>query len=496
MAPQLLIGCEQAAHAQALEAGAAALGLTARSVAPGEIQRFAREAGGRLLMVAVSVPRPGGSGLDIVRALSSQYPSLPVLAVAGHEDEPVAAEATVRGAADYLILPANPRRVRVSIANLVRETLLQRELERTTRGLDAVRCFSDFVAGTPEMIRAIEVAKRAAGAKLPVLIEGEPGTGHEAMARAIHALNRAGGPFVTFRVPISAGAAVNPNTLAPGTASAVTGNGAQDFDDALARAAGGTIYVEDVAFASPMLQAKMTMFLKERQKAISSDALEQSLPRLICATSQNLIRAIKQGEFSEALFYRLNIMPVWLPPLRNRRDDIPGWALRFAVNAGVELGKRIVAIDDAALDMLRRHDWPGNLRQLENAVYRAVAASTGTIVSLGDFAPLLTSLQTATSIQTPARPERPPHEGPAMIGEGVLSLERLALKSRHGQHLGIPALNEAGDVRPLHAIEADLIRIALGHYRGHMTEIARKLGIGRSTLYRKMREFGLDFRMH
>jgi DNA-binding NtrC family response regulator len=496
MAPQLLIGCEQAAHAQALESGAAALGLTARSVAPGEVERFVREAGGRLLLAAVSVHRPGVAGLDIVRALSSHNAGPPVLAVAGHEDEAVAAEATVRGAADYLLMPAPPRRVLLSIANLVREALLQRELERTTRGLDGVRCFADFVAGTPEMIRAIEVAKRAAGAKLPVLIEGEPGTGHEAMARAIHALNRAGGPFVTLRVPVPAGVSVNPDAIAHEKISAIAGHGAQDFDDALARAAGGTIYLEDIAFASPMLQAKLTMFLKERQKAISSDALEQSLPRLICATSQNLIRAIKQGEFSEALFYRLNVMPVWLPPLRNRREDIPGWALRFAVNAGVELGKRIVAIDEAALAMLRRHDWPGNLRQLENAVYRAVAASTRTIVSLDDFAPLATSVQTPSAVQPLARPGRPPHEGPAMIGEGVLSLERLAVKSRHGHQLGIPALNEAGDVRPLNAIEADLIRIALGHYRGHMTEIARKLGIGRSTLYRKMREFGLDFRMH
>lgn len=495
MVPQVLIVSQNAAHRQLLESAASALGLTARCVAPGDLGRVACEAGGRLLLLAVSVSRAGGMGLDALPTLSVESANAPVLAVAGLEEEAIAADAAERGAADYLLLPAHPQRVRLSMANLVRANLLERELERTTRGLDGVRTFADFVAGTPEMSRAIDVAKRAAAAKLPVLIEGEAGAGHEAMARAIHALSRSGGPFVKLHVPVPAGAPANRDAPASQASAPSAGTGSGGFDEALARAAGGTLYIDDIAFASPMLQARLMMFLKERQKAISSEALEQNLPRLICATSQNLIRSIKQGEFSEALFYRLNIMPVWLPPLRNRREDIPGWALRFAVNAGVELGKRILAIDEAALALLRRHEWPGNLRQLENAVYRAVAASAKSVLSVEDFAPLAPWLQTMPA-PPPANAARPAYEGPAMIGEGVLSLEHFALKGRHGHHLGIPALNETGDIRPLNAIEADLIRIALGHYRGHITEIARKLGIGRSTLYRKMREFGLDFRMH
>lgn len=493
MVPHIYIITQNAAQRSSLEQLAANTGF-APKIAPADPGAIPHEAACQPVLILIDVSHAQQLAFSFISAVKAQQPNAAILALSASNDEANAIDAVRLGAADYLALPAHPERFRLTVRNLLRMAVLARELAIEGRKLAGEHRFDDIIAASPEMVRAVDVAKRAAAAKLPILIEGENGTEKEAIARAIHALNRPGQPFVRYRVSPA-------KELLEGTDAGIRASAqgpAGEFGEAVRSAAGGTLFIDDVGCALPAVQAQILMFLKERQKALHSDMVEKSMPRLICATSHNLIQCVKEGEFSEALFYKLNVMPVWLPPLRNRGQDIAALAVRFAVRSGAELGKRIDGIDEAALQWLRRHTWPGNLRELETVVFRAALVTGDSRISLRDLPHCLAQLASDAAVPaSSARLVKPGYDGPAMIGGSFPSLERFAMKGRPGQqHLGIPALNDEGDIRPLHSIESDLIRIALGHYRGHMTEIARKLGIGRSTLYRKMREFGLDFRVH
>jgi DNA-binding NtrC family response regulator len=207
--------------------------------------------------------------------------------------------------------------------------------------------------------------------------------------------------------------------------------------------------------------------------------------RLISATNRNLQQQVAEGKFREDLFYRLNVFPLQLPSLRERREDIDGLVELFIQRFAVEENKKIVGIDRAALDMLKTYNWPGNIRQLENTVFRAVVLCDGDCLRAGDF-PQIAS-QMGIAIET-AKPETAvarqdihpvgPQRGAAVVDQLVAS--------------GVTLTGIDGHLRKLEEIEHELIRFAIEKYEGHMSEVARRLGIGRSTLYRKLREMGLD----
>jgi DNA-binding NtrC family response regulator len=186
-----------------------------------------------------------------------------------------------------------------------------------------------------------------------------------------------------------------------------------------------------------------------------------------------------------------------MPPLKDRLEDVPELVQHFLARFATEEGKRIEGVEPEAMALLQRYPWPGNVRQLENAVFRAVVLADGRTLTVTEFPQIAAHVEGYAVAVPPAPPPRetmPKLNGPAMIGAEDHLASALSLNGTNGDGLGIPALTEAGDVRPLEAVEADVIRLAIGRYRGHMTEIAKKLGIGRSTLYRKMREFGLEAR--
>ncbi|RMF03592.1 MAG: sigma-54-dependent Fis family transcriptional regulator, partial [Alphaproteobacteria bacterium] len=221
--------------------------------------------------------------------------------------------------------------------------------------------------------------------------------------------------------------------------------------------------------------------------------------RLISATNQDMIKLVHDGRFREDLYYRLNVFPVWVPPLRERVEDIPDLVNHFITRFSAEEGKRIDALAPEALKMLQSYPWPGNVRQLENAVFRAVVLADSPTLTIAEFPQIAAHVEGYNAVIPPA-PE-PIEERAAVSGADAVIGGNDVIPStvsipvgERASGLGIPALNDSGDVRPLEDIEADMIRLAIGRYRGHMTEIARKLGIGRSTLYRKMREFGLEAR--
>ncbi|MGB6970019.1 MAG: sigma 54-interacting transcriptional regulator, partial [Methyloceanibacter sp.] len=220
--------------------------------------------------------------------------------------------------------------------------------------------------------------------------------------------------------------------------------------------------------------------------------------RLIAATNQNLIHLVQEGRFREDLYYRLNVFPIWVPPLRDRLGDVPELMRHFIARFAAEERKRIDGIEPEAHAMLVSYSWPGNIRQLENAVFRAVVLAEQPLLSVNEFPQIAAHVEGYRVSVPPAPAPRtvaPRIDGPVMLGESPHAPATIHLPSLNGRDaVGIPALSEGGDIRSLEDVEADMIRLAFGRYRGRMTEIAKRLGIGRSTLYRKMREIGLEAR--
>jgi DNA-binding NtrC family response regulator len=208
--------------------------------------------------------------------------------------------------------------------------------------------------------------------------------------------------------------------------------------------------------------------------------------RLVSATNQNLIELVKRGRFREDLFYRLNVFPITIPPLRARAADVPELARRFLARFCAEEGKRIRGISNEVFALLCAYDWPGNVRQLENAMFRAVVLADGDELTTAEFPQIAAQVEGFDVRIPPAPPPLSETSTPPV----AFSSETALFEPRDQNILRL--IDENGDVRKLEEIEAETIRFALLHYRGQMSQMARKLGIGRSTLYRKMKEIGLE----
>jgi DNA-binding NtrC family response regulator len=265
-------------------------------------------------------------------------------------------------------------------------------------------------------------------------------------------------------------------------------------------AKGGTIFLDEVTELPLSVQFKLLRAIEEGEiepagvrKTIAIDV------RLIAATSRNMIDMVKAGSFREDLYYRLNVFPIMLPPLRQRPEDIHGLVRHFVTRFSAEEGRKVRGIDEKALTMLKAYEWPGNVRQLENAVFRAVVLCESDVLTVDDFPQIAGLLEGYEARIPPAPPPRAqpalPAGHAAMVGAHGLPAQIAGGLVSDGVALGVPAVTDGGHIRRLEDVEADVIRLALHRYRGQMSEVARKLGIGRSTLYRKMREFGLEAKM-
>jgi DNA-binding NtrC family response regulator len=366
---------------------------------------------------------------------------------------------------------------------------------------DGVLNFADLVLRAEPMQRVVALGRRAAASSIPVLIEGESGVGKELVARAIQGESeRRSKPFVV----VNCGAI--PDTLVE---SLLFGHEKGAFTGAVDKrigkfqeADGGTLFLDEIGELPLEAQVKLLRALHDGE----IDPVGAKRPikvnfRLISATNRDMVKLVKEGRFREDLYYRLNVFPIWVPPLRERLDDVPELARHFLARFAAEEGRPVKRISAEALALLGRYTWPGNVRQLENAMFRAVVLSDGdelTVSELPQIAAHVLALEAAVAAAQPGRqdgaPAVPgslpmPTSGPVMLGAERTVPHTIAIG---GGALGIPAITDQGEIRSLEAMEADMIRLALGRYRWHMTEVARRLGIGRSTLYRKMREFGLE----
>ncbi len=372
----------------------------------------------------------------------------------------------------------------MSIKNALRVDALEDELRRATRRGTGELTFRDIGTKVENMARTLRLAERAAKSSIPVLIEGESGVGKELLARAIQGgSDRRGKPFVT----VNCGAL--PENLVEsilfghekGAFTGATEKHAGKF----AEANGGTLFLDEIGELPLDAQVKLLRALQEGE--IDPVGAKRSVKvdfRLVSATNQNLIELVKRGKFREDLFYRLNVFPITIPPLRARTPDIPDLARRFIARFSAEEGKRVRGLTAEAAALLSSYEWPGNVRQLENAVFRAVVLADGDELTVAEF-PQIAAQVEGFDVRIPPCPIRCTERR-----------RRLSPRRKHPVETRdpnlLPLIDESGDVRKLEDIEAEAIRFALGHYRGQMSQMARKLGIGRSTLYRKMKEIGVE----
>ena len=448
-------------------------------------------------LVLLDLVMPDLDGMGVLDRLRSKPNIPPIIVQTAHGSIDTAINAMRAGATDFVVKPVSPERLEVSLKNAVRITALEGEITRISRKHSGKLSFGDLITSSPAMDRVIDLGRRAAQSQIPVLIEGESGVGKELVARAIQGESeRAGKPFVA----VNCGAI--PENLVE---SILFGHEKGSFTGATDKRAGkfveadgGTLFLDEVGELPAEAQVKLLRALQEGEiDPVGSKKPVKVDVRLISATNQDMINLVREGSFREDLYYRINVFPVWVPPLKERLTDLPDLVQHFITRFASEEGKRVDSISPEALEMLQSYPWPGNVRQLENAVFRAVVLADEPVLGVSEF-PQIASHVEGFEVTMPPAPEvseEPLFEGPAVIGDDIPIPSTISVSAEKGRDsLGIPALTDAGDVRRLEDIEADMIRLALGRYRGHMTEIAKKLGIGRSTLYRKMREFGLEAR--
>jgi DNA-binding NtrC family response regulator len=501
MAKRILIVDDDPAQRRILEETVKRFGFDTRAAASGEQALELLEGAERnaVSLVLLDLVMPGIGGMAVLESLKGK-PSPPIIVLTANGSVDTAINAIKLGAVDFVIKPASPERLEVSMKSAMKIEALSEEILRIKKKTEGTLTFDDLIIRGDGMQRVVALGKRAAASNIPVLIEGESGVGKELIARAIQGESeRAGRPFVT----VNCGAI--PENLVEST---LFGHERGSFTGAVDRrigkfqeADGGTLFLDEIGELPLDAQVKLLRALQEGE----IDPVGAKKPvkvnfRLVSATNRDMIQLVKEGRFREDLYYRLNVFPIWVPPLRERSEDIAELAQHFLARFGAEEGKRVSGFTDEAMRLLTAYDWPGNVRQLENAIFRAVVLADGSELSVAEF-PQIASHVDGFEAEIPPAPlglQKPPaYTGPALIGAEDTIPQTVEVRPSSGPSaLGIPAVTESGEIRALEDIEADMIRLALGRYRGHMTEVAKRLKIGRSTLYRKMQEYGLEPRVN
>ena len=449
--------------------------------------------GPRIDCVILDLVMPNLDGLGVLARLRQGAINVPVIVQTAHGGIDNVVSAMRAGAVDFVVKPVGAERLQVSIGNALNTSALEGELNRIKHSRSGTLGFNDIITKSAGMLAVLRMAEKAAASTIPVLIAGESGVGKELIARAIHGCSeRRAKPFV----------AVNRGAMPENLVESILfGHEKGSFTGATERhtgkfveASGGTLFLDEVGELPAAAQVKLLRAIQEGEvepvgarKAVKVDV------RIVSATNRDLISDVKAGRFREDLFYRLHVFPITVPPLRERSADIPALARHFLARFAAEEGKRIRAISPEALHLLAAFHWPGNIRQLENTLFRAVVLADGDTISLAEFP----QISAQVAVPGVGGADAADHQSLAPDFD-----QPLALPGPFAGHPGAAAaataadalalLDATGDVRPLEDIEADLIRYAITHYRGQMSEVARRLKIGRSTLYRKLEALGLN----
>jgi DNA-binding NtrC family response regulator len=356
-----------------------------------------------------------------------------------------AVAAMKEGAQEYMVKPCNPNELSLLVERVLRVQSLQRENLLLRKKLEKQYTFHGMTSKNATMHEIFELVRNVGRLKSTVLIQGESGTGKEMVARAIHACSdRADRPFVA--VPCTALAETLLETELFGHERGAFTGAVERKQGKFEQAHGGTLLLDEIGDITPKLQVELLRVLQERRffRVGGSDEIAVDV-RVIAASNRNLQEAVEGGTFRDDLFYRLNVVAIHLPPLRERIEDVPLLARTLLGRISADVGKEVTGLTDAALRLLVGYDWPGNVRELENAVERAVAVAQDAVLDEEDFA----FLHRRTGAWTP-----PPE-------------------------------------MTLRDVERRVIETALRRAAGNVTAAAESLGIDRSTLYDKLKRYGI-----
>ena len=419
---------------------------------------------------------PGEEGMQLVRQLRALRPNLPLLVLTTQTSVAAAVEAMRAGANDFLVKPIAPDRLLSALDAATDRRKSAGELRHLSEKISKPLGFDEIVGSAPLFRSALAVAAKAARARVPVLIEGESGTGKEIIAQAIHAAS----PRGKKQLHIVNCAAVPGNLLESVLFGHEKGSFTGAFDRQVGRfedADGATMFLDEVAELPMDVQVKLLRTLETGEiQRIGSRITATIDVRVIAASNRKLSEEVAAGRFREDLYYRLNVVNVAIPPLRERITDLPALARHLLNRIAEQPGMRHLSITDDGLDVLMNYGWPGNVRQLQNALFRAAVLCEGDALTAADFPHIAT--------ETTYGRRQDDYHATRLNGASQ------SAAMSHGP--GVTLYESDGHLRKLDEIEADVIRLAIGHYRGRMTEVARRLGIGRSTLYRKLGELGIE----
>jgi DNA-binding NtrC family response regulator len=404
------------------------------------------------MAVLLDLMMPEVDGVAVLKELKRRQPTLPVIILTAVNDVSRAVEVTKLGADDYLVKPIDQAVLKATLESVKTRNMAegdgkQAPTERSQRfGLQTI------VGSSPAMRLVYDQIQKVLSSDITIFISGESGTGKELVAKAVHHGSlRSDHPFIDVNC------AAIPEGLQE---SELFGHEKGAFTGALAthpgkfeQAAGGTIFLDEVGEMSPSAQARLLRVLQERclQRVGGTKTIDLDV-RVISASNRDLQQMVNDGSFRQDLFYRLVVFPIALPPLRERREDIPLLLEHFIAKYASDAGKRVRGAEPAAIKALQAHDWPGNVRELENVVHRSLLIADGPDLGFDDLPPGFGSGAPTAAAQPSA---------PTSV---AMSLEELEQKA---------------------------ITRALERHGGNLSDVARQLGIGRSTLYRKLEQYGL-----
>ena len=415
--------------------------------------------------IITDIRMPGVSGLDLLSTISSKAPEIPVIITTAHTDLESAVASYRGGAFEYLPKPFDVDEA----VSLVRRAVEHRRRQRP-EPVSAPEPTPEIIGEAPAMQEVFRAIGRLSGSNLSVLINGESGTGKELVARALHNHSpRASQPFIAINI------AAIPNELLE---SELFGHEKGAFTGAVAtrkgrfeQANGGTLFLDEIGDMPPALQTRLLRVLQDgRFYRVGGHEQVETNVRIVAATNQDLESRVKEGRFREDLFHRLNVIRIHLPPLRDRREDIPALMRCFLTRSATELGVEAKRLAPEAEEYLVRLPWPGNVRQLENTCRWLTVMAPGQVIRVEDLPP---ELRQAVG------------EGAAASGDWEARL-RLAVESRlsRGESDIFPAINTL--------FERILIEAALKQTGGRKQDAAKLLGWGRNTLTRKLKDLHLE----
>jgi two-component system response regulator AtoC len=419
--------------------------------------------------VLTDLSMPGMDGLELMTHIAQRDATLPVILLTAHGSERVAVAAMKQGAYDYLKKPFDIDEVAV----VIERALEARRLRIDNRRLSAEQTLGRRIIGASRpMRRLLEATTRVAGRDVTVLVRGETGTGKEFVAELLHAQSlRNKNPLIRFNC---AGlvADLADAELFGHVRGAFTGatTGRPGF---FAQADGGTLILDEIGELPLAVQAKLLRVLQEGEiQPVGSGRIDKVNVRVVASTNRDLAAESKAGTFREDLYYRLAVVELVVPPLRDRKDDIPALAAEFARRYGDRFGLGTITLEPTLIDALVRADWPGNVRQLENTIARLAALSAGGVIGLADY-------QSASG------------EAPSMAPPPTVVFEAHDAGDEHANSAAPDARNGPSLKEQVEAFERGLVARALDGTGGNQSEAARRLGVSRVTLIDKMKKYGL-----